>query len=294
MNKPNIKKIAIFSKKDLKISQKFLLNIIKFLEINCKEVFIDENTTMLCDFSNLISREKALTTVDMIISLGGDGTLLNASHHVDAHKKVLFLGVNFGTLGFLSEIKEPHKLIDALVQIFQGYYHIDERVMLRVTVNRNKKKVATFLALNDAVINQGNLARLMKLRVDIDRRKVAQFKADGLVIATPTGSTAHSMSAGGPIVHPSLATFVMTPICPVTLTNRPILLPNHQQIKVHIITEREEGVSELGLTIDGQNHFTLKYGDQINIRKSSRSLYLVKILKESYYKNLRTKIGWAM
>lgn len=293
VSKAKVKKIGILAKKDLKLEKDLFKNLITFIESFDKKVILDENAGVLMPSKKSSLRENVLKTADLVITLGGDGTLLSASHSLPRQKKVLFLGVNMGTLGFLSEVKDFDKLQEILTEVFNDNYFLDERDMLRVTVYRKSKKIDTFLALNDAVVNQGNLARVIKLRVDIARRKVAEFKADGLVLATPTGSTAHSMSAGGPIVHPSLDTILMTPICPITLSNRPILLPTDENIHVHIATERREGASDIALTIDGQKHYILKYGDQITIRKSSRKLSLIRMHKESYYKNLRSKIGWA-
>lgn len=294
MEKFHIKKIAIFSKKDLKVEKSFLLNLISFLKKENKSVFVDENTAAIIERLDIDSlpREKLAKSCDLIITLGGDGTLISGSHFLE-NKKVLFLGVNFGRLGFLTEIKNTNLLCDDLKRIFDGKYFLDERSMLRITIYREGKKIDTFLALNEAVINQGNLARIISLKVDINRKKVAQFKADGLVIATPTGSTAHSLSAGGPVVHPSLDALLMTPICPVTLSSRPILLPNDKNIRVSIDTDRKGSSHDIALTIDGQNHLSLKYGDQINIRKSSKKVCFVRLQEESYYKNLRSKIGWA-
>jgi len=292
MQKLNIKKIGIFSKKGIDFNQKFFAELINFLKENNKQIFFDENTVELIKKDKGINREKLVNQIDLAITLGGDGTILSASHYLKKNKTLLFLGVHFGTFGFLTELKNFYQLINVLNEIFKGNYFIDERIMLNVSIYRGAKKIKSFLALNDAVINQGNLARVINLKVEINRKKVAEFRADGLVMATPTGSTAHSLSAGGPIVHPLLPTLIMTPICPISLSNRSILLPDNKPITIHIQTERDID-NDIALTIDGQIHFLLKYGDHIKISKSSQKLSLIRMQKEGYYKNLRTKIGWA-
>ncbi|OGJ44714.1 hypothetical protein A2272_02430 [Candidatus Peregrinibacteria bacterium RIFOXYA12_FULL_33_12] len=287
-----MKKVGILAKVGLNFEKKFFLELIDFLKKEKKEVFLDINASAIIDGAKGLNRDELVNKVDLVITLGGDGTILSAAHSITNHK-IVFLGINFGNVGFLTEIKEKKNVLNILESIFKGNYILDERAMLRITLYRENKKIKTFLALNDAVINQGNLARIISLKVDIDRRKVAQFRADGLVIATPTGSTAHSLSAGGPIVHPSLDALLMTPICPVTLSSRPILLPNNENIHIYIETDRKNMPHEIALTIDGQIHFPLKYGDKISIRKSSKKIYLIRLEKERYYKSLRSKIGWA-
>src|SRR3989339_1106696 len=258
MQKLNIKKIGIFSKKGIDFNQKFFAELINFLKENNKQIFFDENTVELIKKDKGINREKLVNQIDLAITLGGDGTILSASHYLKKNKTLLFLGVHFGTFGFLTELKNFYQLINVLNEIFKGNYFIDERIMLNVSIYRGAKKIKSFLALNDAVINQGNLARVINLKVEINRKKVAEFRADGLVMATPTGSTAHSLSAGGPIVHPLLPTLIMTPICPISLSNRSILLPDNKPITIHIQTERDID-NDIALTIDGQIHFLLKY-----------------------------------
>ncbi|MBI4231734.1 NAD(+)/NADH kinase, partial [Candidatus Peregrinibacteria bacterium] len=197
----------------------------------------------------------------------------------------------YGTLGFLTEC-EPDKMIECLDRIFEGNYHKDKRSLLRVTVYRDAKKIDTYLALNDAVINQGSFARLIKLDLALDGIKLVRFSADGMIVATPSGSTAHSLSAGGPIVHPNIEGFCLTPICPSSLSMRPIVVPDNKQLSITIATQRREENSIIGLTIDGQDMTILKYGDKITFRRSSRYLYLART-KRNYYRTLRSKLSWG-
>jgi len=251
---------------------------------------MDKYSAPLISGEKGISKEDLFKQADLIVVLGGDGTILKSA--ACAGKKIIpVLSVNVGTLGFLSEVK-PADFEDAFNQVIKNKYKLDKRSMLRVTKYRGKTKLRTFLAMNDAVINQGLFARLIELNIAINEKKVVTFKADGMIMATPTGSTAHSLSAGGPIVHPDLDALVLTPICPSTLSLRPIVVPSNRQVKVTIVTKRR-GEYNLGLTLDGQITVPLEYGDQINIRKSSRSLHLVRVKNGDYYKLLRDKLGWG-
>ena len=172
-------------------------------------------------------------------------------------------------------------------------YRLDVRNLLRVTLYRKGKKIETFVALNEAVINQGNFARLIELSAEINQRRMVRFKADGIIVATPTGSTGHSLSAGGPIVHPQLNAFVFTPVCPSALTMRPIIIPNNRQLTLTIETERKFKDNQIALTIDGQIVVPLKYGDKIKIRRSTRHFLLARMTNTRYYRMLRDKLHWG-
>lgn len=238
-------------------------------------------------------KKSLMRWADLIITLGGDGTILKTAREIEK-RKVLILGVNVGTRGFLTELP-PLKLFTSLKRIFQNQYMLDQRFLLRVTVYRKKKKIMTSLALNDAVISQGGFARLIRLRTTINQRKLHVFRADGLIISTPTGSTGHALSAGGPIVHPKVPAFVIVPICPATLANRPIVIPNDRQIKVVLETHRrEEMLSKIGLTLDGQVAFPLEFEDIVKVRTSARKFHLMRLTGGNYYKMLRSKLSWGM
>src|SRR3989338_8373698 len=198
---------------------------------------------------------------DLVITFGGDGTLIKLARNT-SYKNIPVFSINLGTVGFLTEIQKTEKVLENLERLFAKKYRLDVRSLLRITIYRKGIKTDTFLALNEAVINQGNFARLIELSAEIDRRRMVRFKADGIIVATPTGSTGHSLSAGGPIVHPNLDAFVFTPICPSALTMRPIVIPSSRQLTLTIETERKFKDNEIALTIDGQIVIPLKYGDQ--------------------------------
>lgn len=236
-----------------------------------------------------------LKHADIVFSLGGDGTILKVVRDLPKRKDLYIYGVNLGNVGFLTEA-DTKKALQIFDEILKGDYHVDERLVLRVTVYREGKKMATHLALNDIVINQGNFARLISLRAEIDQRKMISFKADGVIIATPTGSTGHSLSAGGPIIHPKIDAFIFTPICPSELSVRPIVIPSNRQITVNIETERKFVDNTIGLTVDGQIVIPLKYGDQIKVRRSSRKLRFIRRKSNgggNYYRLLRDKKSWG-
>lgn len=241
------------------------------------------------------TRGNILKEVDLAITLGGDGTILKLMREFPKRKDLFVLGVNLGNIGFNTEIQHLDKVFPALDEFFTGNYHIDERLLLRVTHYRKGKKINTLLALNEAVINQGNFARLISLHTEIDKRKMLDFKADGVIVATPTGSTGHSLSAGGPIIHPRIEAFIFTPICPAELSVRPIVVPSNRQLTISIQTERRYEDNQIGLTVDGQIMIPLEYGDQIKIRRSSRRLRLIRRVKGggNYYRLLRDKLSWG-
>ncbi len=288
-----IQKIGIITKSNIAEKKEVLKKLVQHLQKHHKEVFFDAHCALLIGVAKTgYERAALLAMCDLVIVLGGDGTLLKTASHA-VRKKTLVLGVNVGTLGFLTEIT-PKNLSQALEKIFHNEFTVDSRSLLRVTHYRSGKKLNTFLALNDAVINQGSFARLIEMQIEINKKRVIGFKGDGLIISSPTGSTGHSLSAGGPIVHPSLPAIVLTPICPATLSIRPIVIPNDRQIKITVTTRRQEN-QNVGLTLDGQTTIPLQYGDEIKIRKSARQFYLIRLKNgKNYYQMLRTKLHWGL
>jgi NAD+ kinase len=284
-----INSVAIITKKNIIAKKDVLFGLLDYLKKKKKKVLYDNNIAPLIKGARGYKKEKLLRKADMAIVLGGDGTLLKTARR-SGKRKCPVLGVNIGTLGFLTETV-PKKMYKSLDKIFKNHYVIDRRFILRVTIYRDGQKIYTTLALNDAVINQGLFARLIQLRLEVNQRKMIDFEADGIIIATPTGSTAHALSAGGPIVHPSVHSFVVVPVCPASLSVRPIIIPNDRQLKVTVQTRRVK--EHVGLTIDGQETFDLEYGDEIKIRKSSRVFDMIRLTGEGYYKALRFKLGWG-
>jgi NAD+ kinase len=226
--------------------------------------------------------------VDWVVVLGGDGTLLGAARKVGQYGAPI-LGVNLGGLGFLTGIPldELYPMIEMMIK---GRLEVETRAMLETRVFRGGREVLCFQVLNDVVINKGALARIIDLDVTIDEEFLTTFRADGLIISTPTGSTAYNLSAGGPILYPTLETFVLTPICPFTLTNRPIIIPNTATIRIQMGKESEETVI---LTFDGQVGCDLFFEDEVIINKSKEKIKLLRPPDHSYFKILRTKLMWG-
>lgn len=224
--------------------------------------------------------------VDFLITFGGDGTLLSVARH--APGGVPIIGVNMGTLGFLTEVhveEFPRVLEDVLKKTFA----VEERVAFDVSVQSKSQGIRNFRVLNDAVINKSALSRIIEMRVEVDGHFVSTFRADGLIVATPTGSTAYNLSAGGPIMYPTMGAVVLTPICPHMLSNRPIVLPDGVRIDISLVTERQE----VYLTLDGQEGLHVTEFDNVTVQKSSHSVLLVQSPNKNYFDVLRTKLKWG-
>jgi NAD+ kinase len=234
-----------------------------------------------------IEREQIPTDVEMIIVLGGDGTLLSVARQV-WNKHIPILGVNLGGLGFLTEITLD-ELYPVLERVVRNDFATNEREVLNAGVIRSGKRIAEFIVLNDAVINKGALARIIDLETTINGEYLSTFRSDGLIISTPTGSTAYNLSAGGPIVYPSLHTIIITPICPHTLTIRPIIIPDDVKIRA-LLKSREE---EVTLTLDGQQGFTLEFEDVVEVGKAEGRILLIKSPYRHYFELLREKLKWG-
>jgi len=288
--KKRIHKVGIIAKSTIADQKALFLKLVKILQKQKCDIHFDNHSAALIKGAKFMDHQELFKECDLIIVLGGDGTILKSA--ASAAKKITpILGINLGTLGFNAETS-PKEMEETVLQVLKNKYFLDKRSLLRITVYRDKNKLETFLALNDAVINQGMSARIIELKIEIDGRKMVSFHADGMIVATPTGSTAHSLSAGGPIVHPTLNAFVITPICPSTLALRPIVIPNDREVKITVQTQRR-GTYNIGLTLDGQQTLPLEYGDIVKVRKSSRNFYLVRIDTRNYYKTLREKLGWG-
>lgn len=235
----------------------------------------------------LSAKQKDFETVDLAVVLGGDGTMISAARLLQ-NSDVPVLGINYGSLGYLTEFR-IEELYESLETILSGVYELDKRVTLDVTLIRNRSVLSQNRVLNDVVINKAALARIINIEVWLDQLYVNDFRADGLIISTPTGSTAYNLSAGGPIVFPSMNAVVITPICPFTLSNRPIVIPDSAEIELRLKTENEEVV----LTLDGQIGFELTTQDVIKVAKSNTTLNLIKPPNRNYFDVLRNKLRWG-
>ena len=225
--------------------------------------------------------------VDLVIVLGGDGTMLAAARLVGT-RQIPVLGVNFGWLGYLTEFTLDES-IPALDGLRDGRFSVDRRMLLDVRLKREGKIIASHRALNDAVVNKGAPVRMIELECNIDGMFVNSFRADGMIVATPTGSTAYSLSAGGPIVHPSMSAIILTPICPHMLSNRPVVVPGESAVELIF----KEVSVDLMITIDGQIAINLQTGDRISLLRSETTFDLVRPMNRNYFEVLRTKLKWG-
>ena len=239
-----------------------------------------------CAVAEVESGELA-ANADLILVLGGDGTMI-ATARMMGDTEVPVLGVNYGGLGYLAEFR-IEELYSALESILAGNYRLDRRVMLDVELQRGAQQVTHNRVLNDIVINKSALARIIEIEAYLNRQFVNSFRADGLIVSTPTGSTAYNLSAGGPVIFPSMNAVVITPICPFTLSNRPIVVPDDAVIELCLKTEREE----VALTLDGQVGFPLEVEDRVIIRKSQTTFNIVQPTNRNYFEVLRDKLRWG-
>ena len=243
------------------------------------------------DFANCqiesVELDEFQAAADLIVVLGGDGTMISTARFI-GDREVPVLGINYGSLGYLTEFR-IEEMFDALEAILAGHYEIDRRVMLNVSLWRDEERLGGGRVLNDVVLNKSVLARMIAIEVWLDEFFVNSFRADGLIIATPTGSTAYNLSAGGPIVFPSMNAIILTPICPFTMTNRPIVIPDTSEIKLKLRHETE-GVA---LTLDGQIGYQMTWEETVLIRKSRTTFNLVQPLNRNYFDVLRDKLKWG-
>lgn len=233
-------------------------------------------------------RPEHLAELDLLLTLGGDGTLLRGARRVARHGTPV-LGVNFGHLGFLTSAA-PDELVSALDRALSGDIWLDERMTLEVRAEAPDGETrGEFLALNDVVLHKGGVARMIRLAVRANGEEVGNYSADGIILATPTGSTAYSLSAGGPIVSPSVDCIIATPICPHTLAVRPLVLPAEETVSVDVLTPS----GELLMTIDGQEDAQLVPGDRVVVRRAPYPVRLVRFPGQTFFSTLRRKLGWG-
>ena len=283
-----MKKIGIVAKPHRPEVRLVVGELLAWLEKEGLEVFFDLDSAALVGRERQGHKKSELPSlVDFLIVLGGDGTLLSVARLVGV-KEVPILGVNLGGLGFLTEVP-LEELYAILEEVLSGQYQFSERLMLTCRIHRQGERIAEYSVLNDVILNKGALARIIEMETYVDSEYLTTYRADGLIISTPTGSTAYSMAAGGPIIYPSLQALVLTPICPHTLTNRPLVIPNRVRVEVSLISENED----VYLTLDGQVGFALRYRDVVEIKSSEHGIKLVKSSHRGYYEVLRTKLKWG-
>ncbi len=282
-----LRRVGIFVKPGKPDALSLAKEVIAWLDRHQVEVFVDEN--MAKDLKHRLScpRSEISSRIDFLIVLGGDGTLLSAARDMGS-RQVPILGVNLGGLGFLTEIT-LEELFRVLSQILEGKMKTETRKRLTVAVRHDGEKIWEYSALNDAVITKSVLARIVHLRMSIDGNYVTTFHGDGVIISTPTGSTAYSLAAGGPIVYPTLDSILVTPICPHTLTNRPLLISD--QAKVEFTLESQD--SDVHLTLDGQVGCPLRPFSQVGVTQAPNPVIFIKSPFKDYFEILRTKLKWG-
>jgi len=284
--------VGIVAKHRLREAAPHLANITIWLRDRGLRAVFETNTAALCESCEWPIRDKdrLVTEVDMVLVLGGDGTLLGMADRIaQAGLSIPILGINFGSLGFLTEVTLP-ELYPSLEAAVSGHAAVEERLMLRSTTVRNGALLGAHIGLNDVVITKTARSRLIDLSVWVGHEFLTRVKGDGLIIATPTGSTAYNLAAGGPIVEPSVGGLLITPIAPHTLTNRPIVIPSSSPIRVRPLIEERD---EVYVTFDGQDGYQLQAGDEITVREAETRLRLVRPSTRSYFQVLREKLKWG-
>jgi len=288
-----ISAVGIIAKSHLKAATPHLLEIGAWLSARGVRAVYETATAALLTpppADTICEKHAVVSSVDMVVVLGGDGTLLSVADCIGATGSgIPMLGVNFGSLGFLTEVTLP-ELYPSLESALAGTAHIENRMMLRSTTFRRGALFGDHITLNDVVVTKGAHSRMIDLSVSVGDEFVTRVKADGLIVATPTGSTAYNLAAGGPIVQPTLDALLLTPIAPHTLTNRPIVIPAASPVRVQPLIENRD---EVYVTFDGQAGFQLEAGDEIRICRADRMLRLIRPATRSYFKVLREKLKWG-
>lgn len=282
-----MKRIGIYAKRNHPDAILLAREVCQFLRQRKIEVYLEEPLAEAIGETPGYPSGAIPALVDLVVVLGGDGTLISVARLV-GELRVPILGVNLGRLGFLTEISQE-ELFPVLQQVIQGDFDVSNRLMLEAVVRRGDKIAGRFRMLNDFVINKGALARIIDMETSVNEDYLTTFRADGLIISTPTGTTAYNLAAGGPIIYPGMHCLVVTPICPHMLTNRPIIVSDEVVIHVEVKFEDEEVM----LTADGQVGMPLAGGDVVEVRKSPHSTLLIKSPHRDYFEVLRTKLRWG-
>lgn len=293
MDKPTIRRVGVLVKPNHPEAVKTLCRLLEFFTARgvalvatprADRELIERETGCALE---VLEQDELAASVDLIVALGGDGTMIATARLLD-NRHVPVVGINYGTLGYLTEVR-VEEMTDALDAILAGDYRLDRRLMLAAELWRGDVRLMRNRVLNDVVISKSALARIIEIETRLDTQFVNLFRADGLIVSTPTGSTAYNLSAGGPIIYPSMSAVVITPICPHTLSNRPIVVPDTAEIEVTLRTPKEE----VALTLDGQVGFPLEANDRVRITKSRTTFNIVQPLNRNYFEVLRGKLKWG-
>ena len=281
------KSIGILVKPKFPEIKSTLHDVVTWLRARCIDVILDTTSANLLGEQGGYQNTHLAAKADVLLVLGGDGTMLNAAR-LAGERSIPILGVNMGGLGFLTEVRLEN-LYPSLERVFANDYVLDERLMLRTHIHRHGETVAQGVVLNDVVISKGTLARMIELKIAIQGRFVTNLRGDGLIVSSPTGSTAYSLSAGGPIIDPAVQSLILTPICPHTLTHRPLIVPGNAEIDV-TLTSKDDGAMA---TLDGQVGVAIVQGDTIEIQTSEHRSRLIRFPESNYYDVLREKLKWG-
>ena len=281
-------RVGLVAKPDAAQAQSVILRLVEFFGRRGLSVVLEKETAGLVPAASVASARKSDLPgqVDLLIVLGGDGTLLSMARAV-GDLGVPLLGVNFGGLGFLTATTLD-EMLPALERLLAGGMEIEERMMLSAALRRGGQVLGEYIALNDVVITKSAMSRIIDLSVSVGGRHAISYRADGLIISTPTGSTAYNLSAGGPILFPTMDAVVLTPIAPHTLSNRPIAVPGAQRIEVALLVEQD-----VMLTMDGQVGVPLRERDVVEVQKASAPIRLVRFPQKDFFSVLRTKLKWG-
>nr|WP_303720810.1 NAD(+)/NADH kinase [Malonomonas rubra] len=282
-----LKKVGVYAKKNHPDAEQLALMICERFKRENIEVLLEDSLAEQVGQIVGFAEEDIPAQVDLVIVLGGDGTLISVARQV-GERNVPILGVNLGRLGFLTEVTrdELPAMLDLLIE---GNFNVSDRMMLDALIHRNGEVVGKYTVLNDVVINKGALARIIDMETSVDGRHLSSFKADGLIVSTPTGSTGYSLAAGGPIVFPEINCLVVSPICPHMLTNRPIVVWRNSVIEIKVNFEDDV----VFFTADGQVGRKLLPGDVVEVRRSEARTRLVNSPSKDYFEILRTKLSWG-
>jgi NAD+ kinase len=288
-----IQRVGLIAKHHLAAAAGVLAELAGWLEARGVRAVFETDTAALLGLSNApaLSRDDLPHACDLVLVLGGDGTFIGMAGRIaKSGADVPILGVNFGSLGFLTEVTLD-ELYDSLQSVLDGHAHMETRMMLQARTRRHGTALADRFVLNDVVITKGALSRIIDLSVAIGGQPVMRVRADGLIVATPTGSSAYNLAAGGPVVHPEVDAILLTPIAPHMLTNRPVVVPGTSDVRVEPLTDGAN--EEVYVTFDGQSGHALQADDVIEIRRAQRPLRLVRAGKRTYFEVLRQKLKWG-
>ncbi|MGC4081604.1 MAG: NAD(+)/NADH kinase [Vicinamibacterales bacterium] len=290
---PPVSRVGILAKAHLQAATPHLIELDGWLQARGLTPVFETATAALMPPAkgrHVMDKATLATSVDMVLVLGGDGTLIGMADCIaEAGSAIPILGVNFGSLGFLTEVTLP-ELHASLENALGGQAYLEERMMLRATTRAGEKVLTRAIALNDAVVTKTARSRMINLSVYVGDEFVTRVRADGLIIATPTGSTAYNLSAGGPIVQPNVDAMLITPIAPHTLTNRPIVIPGASTVRVQPTMESRD---EIVFTLDGQVTYPVRAGEEVSVCRAERTLRLIRPTTRSYFEVLRTKLKWG-